>query len=174
MTRCLGRRSRAHESFPLRLWLSVLVACGIVGGACQAQGDAPLAAADEQAIREGVESWLMAANSGDIAAWAEVYAEDAVVMPPNMPPLDGRAAVADLLASLPPISDWTIDVRELDGRGDLAYLRGAYSFRMTLPGIEAPIADNGSLMHIWRKQADGSWRVQREIYHSDNPLPMPQ
>jgi hypothetical protein len=26
---------------------------------------------------------------------------------------------------------------------------------------------------IWRKQADGSWKVLREIYNSDLPLPAP-
>ena len=43
---------------------------------------------------------------------------------------------------------------------------------VTLPGA-APIEDRGKYLTIWRKQADGSWKVQRGTFNSDLPLPAP-
>jgi ketosteroid isomerase-like protein len=31
------------------------------------------------------------------------------------------------------------------------------------------MADQGSHFTLWRKQADGSWRIYRDMWHSDRP-----
>ena len=156
-----------------RLSLLFLSGALALSAGCAADGDPTLSSDDGAAIRNGIESIVTAANHADWTGWTAVYADDAVIMPPNSPPIMGRTALQELLAALPPTSDWALDVIDLDGRGDLAFVRGAYRFRMLLPGSEAPIADDGSFMHIWRQQADNSWKVEREIFHSDNPPPTP-
>jgi len=148
-----------------------LSAVFMLSGACSAEAD--LSASDETSITAGVESIIAAANRGDWQAWTDAYAENAVAMPPNSRPVIGRAALQRLLASLPPTSDWEYDVIDLDGRGDLAFLRGIFTVRMSLPGSEQPTTVSGSSMYIWRRQSDESWKVEREIWNSDDPPPMP-
>ena len=62
---------------------------------------------------------------------------------------------------------------EIQGQGDMAYDRGTYSMAVT-PAGAAPIEDHGKYLTIWRKQADGSWKVARAIFNSDLPLPTTQ
>ena len=47
---------------------------------------------------------MAAGNRGDWQAWTDVYARNAVVMPPNSRPLLGREALEKLLTELPPTS----------------------------------------------------------------------
>jgi ketosteroid isomerase-like protein len=102
------------------------------------------------------------------------YVEDAILLPPHGPSVEGRAAIQAWLAALPPISDARGQVEELDGRGDLAYVRGTYSLLITPPGTPAPLRDQGKVIQIYRKQADGSWKLARDIFNSDLPLPTPE
>jgi ketosteroid isomerase-like protein len=62
---------------------------------------------------------------------------------------------------------------EAVGSGDLAYLRGTYSMTFSIPGVPTPIEEQGKFRQIYRKQSDGSWKMTREIYNSDLPLPTP-
>ena len=58
-------------------------------------------------------------------------------------------------------------------QADLAYDRGTYSMTVTPPGA-APIEDRGKYLTIYRKQADGSWKIARVMFNSDLPLPAPE
>ena len=78
-----------------------------------------------------------------------------------------------MLAELPPTSGWDYHVIDLDGRGDLAFVRGRYEVQLALPGTDASVALGGSSVYIWRQQADGGWKIEREIWHSDDPTPAP-
>lgn len=162
-----------RRTFAITCTLLALSGIVTLSVACSAEADMVLSADDESAIRAGVESIIAAANRGDWPAWTDGYAENAVAMPPNRRPLIGRAALLELLASLPPTSDWEYDVIDLDGRGDLAFLRGTFTVRMSLPGSEVPTTVSGSSMYIWRRQSDESWKVEREIWNSDDPPPVP-
>ena len=162
---------------PFRMFAAtcrLLALAGVVlTAACSAQTDISLSADDEAAIRTGVENIMAAANRGDWDAWTDTYAENAVLMPPNSRPVIGHEAIRELLDQLPPTSDWAYDVIDLDGRGDLAFVRGTYTTRLSLPGSEVPLTLNGSSIYIWRQQTDDSWKVEREIWHSDDPPPAP-
>jgi ketosteroid isomerase-like protein len=92
---------------------------------------------------------------------------------PHAPAVQGREAIQQWLATLPPISNAKGQGVEVMGYGDLAYLRGTYSMRFTIPGVPAPIDEQGKFLQIYRKQSDGSWKLTREIYNSDLPLPAP-
>ena len=81
-------------------------------------------------------------------------------------------AIQKWMASFPPMSDFKLDIVEMDGRGDLAYIRGNYSLKMTPPGA-ASTADRGKFIEIWRKQPDGSWKIKCDIFNSDLPAAMP-
>ena len=147
------------------------VMCLVLSVGCQ--GPAGLSEADRAAIRQGCENYAKLVNAKDFKGAAALYAEDAIVLPPNQAAIQGRAAIqADLEAS-PPLSNFQLQSLEMEGRGDLAYDRGTYSMTVTPPGA-APIEDRGKYVAIWRKQADGSWKCLRDIWNSDLPLPAPE
>jgi uncharacterized protein (TIGR02246 family) len=147
-----------------------IVMCLVLSVGCQ--GPAGLSEADRTAIRQGDENYVKLANAKDFKGAAALYAEDAILLLPNQAAVQGRAAIQAALETSP-ASNFQLQILEIEGRGDLAYERGTYSETVTPTGA-APIEDRGKYLTIWRKQADGSWKMLRDIWNSDLPLPAPE
>ena len=147
--------------------LAVLVVIIVAGRPVQ-QG---LTSADEAAIRKSIESYAEAVLASDWAGLAAMHTEDAVVMPPNEPAVQGRAALEAWGEAWPPITEFSTAAVEIDGRGDLAFVRGTFAMTIMPEGTPEPIQDTGKYVEIWRKQPDGSWLIAVDIFNSDLPLP---
>ena len=148
----------------------LLMAAGTI--ACAGSTPAALSAADVDAIRAASAAYTQAAVAKDWRAWAGFFADDGMFLPPNTPLRTGRSEIEAWGRSFPPMRDLTIEPQEIEGRGDLAYARGRYSLVLTIPNQpEQP--DTGKYLEIWRKQADGSWKLFRDTFNSDVPLAAP-
>jgi ketosteroid isomerase-like protein len=150
-----------------------LFAAAIVLGEGNVATAARLTANDEAAIRQALDAEMKAADAADAAGWASLYTSNAIVLRPHATAVQGRDAIQQWLATLPHISNAKAQGVEVMGYGDLAYLRGAYSMTFSIPGVPSPIDEWGKFLQIYRKQSDGSWKMTREIYNSDLPLPVP-
>jgi len=155
--------------------LLALVVIGIVGAAfvaCQ-PGATGLSEQDQAAIRKVVDdaAKISTAPKADYAAYVKLYyTEDATVLVANMPPVTGHSALQAMFETFPPLSDFKPEIVDLDGRGDLAYVRGNYTMTMTPPGAPA-VTDKGKYVEVWKKQADGTWKVSYDSWSSDLPMP---
>src|SRR2546430_12852572 len=89
-------------------------------------GPAPLTDADRNAIRAVVANFDKAVLAGDWPAVVSVYAEDGMLLPPNGPAVQGRAAIRKFFDGFPKITAFRQSVVEIEGQGDLAYPRGTY------------------------------------------------
>ena len=92
-------------------------------------------------------------------------------MPPNHGAVEGRAAIAAFFARFPPMESLRFGPVEAHGAGDVAYGYGNYSLAMLPPGAESAVTDHGKYIEVWRRQEDGSWKLSRDIFNSDVPLP---
>ena len=126
---------------------------------------------DVAAIKVATEEYIQAVNSDDSAATAALSTEDAVLMPPNQPMVQGRAAIQTWYEAFPTTTEFNLTVEEIKGRGDLAFVRGTYSLTIVPEGAPEPIQDTGKYVEIRRKQPDGSWLIVVDIFNSDLPLP---
>ena len=161
----------------VRSFLAAALAVVLVTAACAgpAPEAGPLSEEDVAAIREfagpAVTEILLAE---DWASFAAGFTEDAVRMPPNEPLHQGRAAIEAWASAnwglLTPIA-YTQEALEIDGRGELAYAWGSYSWTGEVPGVPEPITDVGKFLVILRKQADGTWLVSHAIFNADAPPP---
>lgn len=154
---------------------SIVVAVICLGfslGCHTKQGPVGLSEADRNAIRQAVQQFVNNAKAQprNDKASAAFYEKNAIMVPPNHPDLRGRAAIEAFLASFPPFSDYRLETLEIDGQGDLAYERGTNSMTLTPPG-GAPAEWRSKYLVIYRRQADGSWKVSREIFTPDAPPP---
>ena len=140
--------------------------------ACQSAGPAALSEADRAAIEATSQAFLTAARAADWTAVAATYTEDAVLMPPNAPAVAGRSAIQAFFESLPPVTQFDLTSLEIEGRDDLAYVRGTYEMTMSGAG-GLPVVDSGKYLEIRRRQADGSWLLHRDVFNSDLALPEP-
>lgn len=141
--------------------------------ACAKGGPTPLSEADKTAIRANDQKFTQAVLARDSVGVAAMYTDNASFMPPNQPAVTGRAAIQTWMGAFPPVSAFTLDPQEIDGSGDVAYVRGNYTISFTPPGATTAIEDHGKYIVVDRKQADGSWLIVGDIFNSDVPLPAP-
>ena len=132
--------------------------------------------ADERIIREFELAWSKATETRDLEKVLDFFAEDAVLLAPNRPPLNGWKEIGGAL--LPVFKDpnfWlTFQIRRVEAAhsGDLAYTYGVYS--MTFSGPKGQrLSDTGKYMTTWKKQTDGRWKAAFNMYSSDLTTPRP-
>ena len=136
--------------------------------ACQPSGAPDLSSADIVAIEASIEPFGQAFESADWAALAMMYTEDAMIIPPNAPVVEGRENVRRFFESFPPITSFSFEPLEIDGRGDLAYFRGRYTLTMNVADGSS-VTDSGTSFTVHRRQPDGTWPIYMDMFNSDLP-----
>ncbi|MBE7171536.1 MAG: DUF4440 domain-containing protein [Williamsia sp.] len=96
------------------------------------------------------------------------YADDAILMPPNAPLAQGQNAIIALFKSWPALTKFETHDVEVEGNGNLAFIRGTYSIAMKMNKGET--SDSGKYIEVWRKDQSGAWKCIRDIFNSNNPL----
>jgi len=110
--------------------------------------------------------WMELFNGRDAEALAAMYAEDAVMLPPNEPAIFGRDAIRAGFSETFASRDLKADIEALEivVDGDLAYVAGRY--RMWTG--DGTLVDRGKFLEIWRA-VDGQWMIHRDIHNSSLP-----
>lgn len=135
-------------------------------------GVAPLSDADIAAIKALGPAIDEAGLAGNWDAFSEMFAEDMVMMPPNMPAIKGRSAWMAWIDSMGvKMIESSYEFHEIAGYGDMAYATATYTETFSTAGVEEPIHDEGKILTILRKQPDGSWLFSRWMWASNLPLP---
>jgi uncharacterized protein (TIGR02246 family) len=129
--------------------------------------------ADLLAIDQVRDAHVTALNSGDADAWVGVFSEDAVQMPPNFPANTGREAIRQWSKGFLDAvrAEFALEVEEVRVAGDWAFERGTYRIRVTPRAGGESFPDTGKYITIYEKQPDGAWRMARDIWNSNNPIP---
>lgn len=136
---------------------------------CHAGADKGLASSDLARIKKSTQSFVKAVLAKDWAALAQIYGQDASLNPPNAPAVNGRAAIQAWFEAFPPLTAFSLSEAQVDGRGDLAYVLGAYSMTLDIPDAPSPVVDSGKYIEIRRRQPDGKWLISVDIFNSDLP-----
>ncbi len=129
----------------------------------------PLFAGTKEDIVAMHETFEAGARAGNAEQMASIFAEDAVLMPPNMPAMNGRAAIAQYWGGMiQQLSKVEVDLMmdHLDILGDVAVERGRYE-------ITAPIQDSGKYVQIWRRTGE-RWLLATDIFNASQPAPRAQ
>jgi ketosteroid isomerase-like protein len=153
-------------SSTLRSSLPILPLLALLG--CAAPGPSALSDADVAANRALSQSFVDRMLAKDIDGASKLYADSALLLPPNSPPIRGRAAISAFMAGFPPITEFTTSDEVITGQGDLAYVTGRYRLVLGVPG--APV-DSGKFLDVRRRQKDGSWLYVADMFSSNAPAP---
>jgi len=132
-------------------------AAGFLGGC---RGAPATATGSRQAIEAAVRQYVTASNRGDAEALARLYTEDAVLLPPEHEPVQGREAIGEFWRQG---TDEGLEVTTLtvEVDGDLGYLVGRYH----LPSTTEEPADSGKYVMCLKRQPDGSWKLTADIWN---------
>lgn len=151
----------------------VIVAAGVAAVAACAKTTTPTnggTTAEKTAIDAVEAAFYKAYNSGDGAAMATLYAEDAVLNAPGMPALRGRAVIGQFFvkdaaeAAAGGLTERDGPATEVGVSGDLAWRWGTYQ---TTDKSGATV-NAGKYLTVFQKR-DGKWMIFRDTWNSDSP-----
>ena len=162
----------------LVVWCCCVVVLLMMWG-CGTQTPPDTRAADEKTIRDLDAQWEKAAAARDVDGTVSYYADDASLLAPNVAIASDKASIrASWAGLLGPDNSlaWQANKAEVARSGDLAYIIGSYQLTMK-DSQGKPAADRGKFVEVWKKQADGKWKVEADIFNSDlavqTPAPAP-
>jgi uncharacterized protein (TIGR02246 family) len=121
---------------------------------------------NEAEIRAAERALEQALQSSDPTAWVYLYTEDAVFAAPGEPSGQGRPALLQMAKAMRPLSSVSIQPLRTEGSAGLAAVYAKASWISGLPPEAGSISKVRGIM-VWRKEADGQWRVARELLHAD-------
>jgi len=160
----------------------LLVAGGLIGmmtsGCMQAPTSATATpdtrAADEKAIRDTEAAWVKAFATKEPEKAAAFYADDAASMLPDTPLMSGKQAI--LAGMKPELGDPNFSLVfaptkvEIAKSGDIAYTQGTFQYTTTDPKTKKRVGQAGNYVEVYKKQADGTWKVEEDIATEETPL----
>jgi ketosteroid isomerase-like protein len=126
--------------------------------------------ADVAAITAFNSQYLKAINDGDIVALSALTDADHIMIVPNRALIVGKAA--NDAANGRAFEQFKFDEHwmpvETVVDGNLAYQRGTFSVTASPKSSSgASRTTRGNFLRIYRRQGDGSWRMTRDMFNSD-------
>ena len=108
-------------------------------------------------------------EKGPAVAFYEFLAPDGTSLPPGELPVKGREAIRVHWSARPQgVLRWKPAEAQVARSGELGYTWGTYEFSTN--GLEGrPQMSYGKYVTIWKKQADGSWKVVLDAGNSSPP-----
>lgn len=131
-------------------------------------------AQDEQAIRDTEAAWVKAFATKEPAKAEAFYADDADSMLPDTPIMSGKQAI--LAGMKPELGDPNFSLVfaptkvEIAKSGDIAYTKGTFRYTTTDPRTKKRVGQSGNYVEVYKRQADGTWKVQEDIATEETPL----
>ena len=155
----------------------VAVTLALIAAGCAPKPEVP-PPVDVAAVRKFIEGqntkFIAAMQRGDSTGASMNYAEDAILMNPDGPAWRGRAAIVKGLGAT--IAAGTLSYEQATTedvmvKDDLAVETGSFAFTMKPKGAKnaKEISGKGKYLTVWKKQADGTWNIVRDINNSDLP-----
>ncbi len=148
--------------------LVALASVAALLAACAPQSQDDSAALAE--IKANTPVWFDHYNAGDADGVAALYAENAIMMPPDVAAVAGRSAIRDYIAvdiaatqSAGLTSQWN-PVTDGVATGDTAWVSGTFSFSDSAGSAVA----TGKYATVYAR-VDGEWLIARDIWNMDAP-----
>ena len=119
------------------------------------------------------EEVLKASLSHDINLILNVFTDDAILMPPNDTTVFGKDEIRSWWEdyfSFFRITSVKETERQMTVVGNQAFDRQAFSVTIVPKERGARILDDIRSLIVWRREADGTWRIAQQIWNSTKPV----
>jgi ketosteroid isomerase-like protein len=154
----------------LSLSCALFVVIAASAGCAQTQSAARDNAADRAKLEADALVWFEHYAKADADGMANLYSDDALLMPPGAPAVMGRAAIKAYLgedaskakAAGISIKNGTVTGSGVDG--DTGWISGNY----TIVDASGATIDGGNYMSVHRR-TNGAWLYIRDTWNSDRP-----
>jgi ketosteroid isomerase-like protein len=133
-------------------------------------GAATIGENEEDAILAADAAWLKVYEAKDLDKSAAFFGEQGSMLVPNGPIATGKDAIAKMIASdfANDHITWQANKVGVAHSADLGYTSGTYENTFKdASGNTAP--DKGKYLTVWKKEANGAWKVLYDMFNSDLP-----
>jgi uncharacterized protein (TIGR02246 family) len=151
------------------------ILCALVAFAVFSSAAAADSATEIAALQAADQNWEKAYNAGNADGVASLYDEQAVLLPPGAPGVNGRAAIKaffanDIAGSQKAGVVFTLGLKPAGGvSGDMGWQSGTYAVK----DKAGKVVDTGKYLSVSRKK-DGKWLYVRDTWNADAvPPPAP-
>ena len=150
--------------------LATLVLVAVLGG-CRQNPPQDLETA-RAALRDAANAYHAAASAKNRDAVVALYADDALMIPPNAERVEGIAGVRNYRFGF--IENLSVETRfetirvDVSSDGDVGWTLAIVEVTLSGPDGE-PGGDRIRDFHVWKRQADGSWKIAVDIWNSESP-----
>lgn len=121
---------------------------------------------DAAEIRAAERALEQALQSSEPTARVYSYTEDAIFVAPGAPAVQGRAALLQMARAMKPLSSVSIQPIRTEGSEGLATVYAYASWTSGRPPEAGSVSKVRGII-VWRKEADGQWRVAQELLQAD-------
>ena len=149
--------------------LTLLLAVGCAGTEYEGMSEAD-EAADIAAVEAVISTEMSALLAGDAAANVDLFAHNAVLLPPNEPAFaaaEADAWFAEFLEAFDVTAGEYVS-HDISIHGDIAI--DVYHGELTMTSAESgeTVAQSMKGIHVLERQADGSWKISHDIWNSNS------
>ncbi len=128
--------------------------------------------AEARSLKDNEIQWNKDFAAKDIDKLMAHYTDDAVLMAPGMPAVNGKEAIRAMLKEM--VGDNALSLKfesshvDVDKSGEMGFTQGSYTMTMTDPATKKPVSDKGSYVTVYKK-VDGAWKATSDIASSATP-----
>ena len=119
---------------------------------------------------EAINAFYAAIEAGDDEARIEMFTDDAIMMPNHWTMSRGKEAIAEGIRAG---QGWVFRLQDrvivdMDVSDSIAYTVNAYYYTYHAEG-SGPQWHKTKNVHIWKRDAEGRWKLHVDIWNSDEP-----
>jgi len=146
------------------------ITCCVAGLLLGCSSPQPDPSAEQQILMKASRDWSQAAATGNVDAVVSYWADNAVVMMPDMPTFRGKEAIRKYVESSFKIPGFKISWEPLEAHvsasGEMGYIIERTT--VTLPDQSGrPTTHRARAVSIWRKSEGGTWKNMVDISNPD-------
>ncbi len=152
-----------------------VIAAIIILSAAAASACAPTSVdldAEGEALMQISRDWSDLVATGDLDAIMAGWADSAVMMPPGLTALEGKAAIRGYLEAATQIPGFQISWEPVSvhvaSGGDMAYMIER-NVTVVNDALGNPVTTYGKVVTVWRRDAAGSWKNVVDMWNEVPP-----
>lgn len=124
---------------------------------------------EDQSLRAAIvaifDRYMRGVNGIDTELWLTNWDEEGVKYMANAPAIVGKTAISSFVRAKWPQYEarkMSISIEQTEASGELAIARGSYTSEDRLKGASASTLTKGWFLTVFKRQADGSWKIYRD------------